>query len=78
VKDAYFTASFFNGMLKKGPAEVPLNHRNFSIYAFLHTEIYHVVFPLRKNPNFTAMFTALTLPVKTDTVQYKSNDTNDY
>jgi len=26
--------------------------RIFSTYAFLHTEIYHVVFPLEKSPNF--------------------------
>jgi len=35
--------------------------RNFSTYAFLHTEIYHMTFPLEKSPNFytiTAMFLA--------------------
>ena len=26
--------------------------RNLSTYAFLHTEIYHVAFPLEKNPDF--------------------------
>ena len=26
--------------------------RNLSTYAFLHTEIYHVVFPLEKSPDF--------------------------
>jgi len=26
--------------------------KNFSTYAFLHTEIYHVAFPLEKSPDF--------------------------
>jgi len=32
--------------------------RNLSTYAFLHTDIYHVAFPLEKVQTFTAMFTA--------------------
>ena len=27
----------------------------------MHTEIYHVAFPLKKSPDFTAMFTVITL-----------------
>jgi len=32
--------------------------RNLSTYTFLHTELYHVAFPLEKVRTFTAMFTA--------------------
>jgi len=31
--------------------------RNLSTYTFLHSEIYHVAFPLEKVRTFTAMFT---------------------
>ena len=46
--------------------------RNLSIYTFLHTEIYHVAFPLQKSPDFCCNVHSVRLLAST--LAYVSSD----